>query len=136
MPKKTVKVEIPRVNPDPVLLLIAGILKKHKELGKDSPLDKEDTDALKSIFAKANPQREKAKDYESKSQSHNETARGYLGLNKKQGTETPGTGLYHVTQVRDTLLKKHRGNEEKLSEYTFKVVVGQAKSPKPRKPKG
>lgn len=135
MARKTIRVEIPRTNPDTVLEMIAGILKKHKEMGNKSPLDKQVADALKHIYAKAEPIRKKAKEHEAKAQSNNDEARGLLGVNATQGSNTPGTGLYYLTQARDILLPKYKGNEEKLSEWAFDVVLGQAKSPKPRKPK-
>ncbi|MFH1005724.1 MAG: hypothetical protein V1781_09595 [Bacteroidota bacterium] len=137
--RKTVRVKIPRKNPDPMLVLIDGINEKHVELcgsssvennARSSPLDNEDAEALLNIHIKARSEREQAKDFEAKAQSHNQKAREYLGLNKEQGVNSPGTGMYHVIQVRNTLLKKYRGNEEKLSEWGFEVVIGQAKSPK------
>ena len=52
-----------------------------------------------------------------------------FGLGKNQTKDTANTGLFLVTGIRDGLLKSFRNNEEKLSEYGFKVVVGTAKSP-------
>lgn len=133
MARKTIRVSIPRGSADDMITLINQVLKQHKSLGKQSPLDKEDVTALDALLKKALPVREKAKDFEAKAQSNNQDARAFLGLNPEQSSTTPNTGLYHLLQVRDTLLKKLKGHEEKLSEYGFNVVLGTAKLKKTKK---
>lgn len=127
MARKTIRVEFSRTNPDELIKLITDVLEKNEKVNL---LDAEDKDALIKILPDAKSERKQATEYEALAQSHNENAKNLLGISKQQSINTPNTGYYHISQVRNTLLKKFRGNEEKLSEWGFKVVVGKAKSPK------
>lgn len=127
MARKTVRVKIPRGNADDMIDLIKHVLKHDKELGKNSLLDKVDVTALTALLKAAEPEREKAKELEAAAQGFNQSAKNHLGISREQNINTPNTGLYHITQVRDTLLKKLKGVEEKLGEYGFNVAIGSAK---------
>ncbi len=135
MARKTVRVDVPRRSPDEMLVLINTINLKNVALGQSTPLDAEDSAALVDIYNKALAERQQAKTLEAQAQAHNQNARQFLGMNKEQSVHSPGTGLFHVTQVRDTLLKKFKGKEEQLGEWGFPTVVGNAKSPRPRQKK-
>jgi hypothetical protein len=52
-----------------------------------------------------------------------------LGIGEGQTATTPDTALNVITYARKQLLVAHEGNEEKLGEYGFEVVIGTAKSP-------
>ena len=134
MARKTVKVDIPDGSPHALLELIDKILEKHNKDPQNSPLDEEDVKILEAMQKEGAPMRKKAKELDEEKQALNNQVSQLLGIGKGQNRETPGTGGFAVTGVRDTLLKKYRGIEENLSQYGFNVVIGEAKSPI-RKPK-
>jgi len=69
------------------------------------------------------------------SQQEGKEASLRIGSAEGQSVKTKGTLYNYLTRMRDTLLEEFEDNEEKLGEWGFKVVTGEAKSPT-RKPKG
>jgi len=120
MARKTVRVDIPRTNPDDMLTLMDSIKKENTNQGANSPLKPKDAQGITDTSAKAQSIRDKAKEFEAKAETQNQEAREIFGINKNQGVDTPNTGLFFVASVRDTLLNEYRGNEEKLSEWGLK----------------
>jgi hypothetical protein len=129
MSRKTVRVEIPSRKPDDFISLLVKVNNKHEELGESSPLlplNKMDVYAGK--LGQATALRDESKALRAQSESKMEEAMLNLGIAPGQTRETPDTLYNLVLRVRDVLLVTHQGNEEKLSEWGFNVVVGQAKS--------
>jgi signal transduction histidine kinase len=134
MARKTVRVDFIRTNADDLIVLMNRLIDRHTLLGTASPLKAAEVEALTELVASAATQRRQVKEAEARSQSLNNTVNTLLGIAKGQGATSPNTGLFLLTGMRDTLLKEYRGEEEKLSEWGFNVVTGEAKSPQ-RKPK-
>ncbi len=129
MARKTIKVEIPRSKPDAFITLLKAIVAKHDADPATSKLDAAEVSSLKTILTNGEDLRLKSVQAKKLSESLMEESNMALGLGKNQTKDTANTALYLVTGIRDGLLKTFRNNEEKLSEYGFKVVVGTAKSP-------
>lgn len=129
MARKTIKVEIPRSKPDAFITLIKAIIAKHEADPAASKLEATEVATLKAILSNGEDLRLKSIQAKKSSESLMEESNMAFGLGKNQTKDTANTGLFLVTGIRDGLLKSFRNNEEKLSEYGFKVVVGTAKSP-------
>jgi len=135
MARKTIRIKLPRKSPSNLLLLLSDIKKKHDDLGANSPLDATDAAAIDALITSLQPKYTEAKELEAGAQILNEQVRVGLGMYIGQTAQTPGTGMYLTTKLRDLLLSLHKGNEESLSLYGFNVVVGQARIPRRRKEK-
>src|SRR3990172_11090099 len=97
MARRTVKIKIPVKKPDAFKKLLEKILKRHRELGKDSPLNKfgkVDMKKFSAEFTKANGSRSKSEDLKKESENEMEKAKNIYGTAKGQTIETPGT-LYN-----------------------------------------
>ncbi len=135
MARKTVRVEIPRKNPDDILTLMDEIILQHTTLGVDSKLTDAVVNDLKATAVAVKPIRQAAKDAEALAQQKNQEARQKLGVDKGQTSTTPGTGIYKLIDIAEKLQNAYKGNEEAMSGYGYKVVVGsfapKGKTPKP-----
>ncbi len=129
MTRKTVRVEIPAGKPDQIISLAETINRKHESLGETSPLTSiNKMDVFASKLTQGKQLRDESKELKRTSEAKMEEAMVNLGLATGQTSATPDTMYNLLLQVRDLLLVTYRGNEEKLSEWGFKVVVGQAKA--------
>lgn len=122
-----VKVIIPR-NPVMLLRLANNILKKDLADDEASILNIFDMADLKEKVELAEEQddltRKLNRDKEKAYKLRNEA----LGLSKTQRRITPGTVLYYVVSVRDTLIGKFKGVEQMLGDWGFEVNVSQSPS--------
>jgi hypothetical protein len=129
MARKTVRVEIPSSKPDQFISLAEKVKNKHGELGEASPLSVlNKMDVFGGKLGQASVLRDESKNLRNQSESKMEEAMLNLGIAPGQTKETPDTVYNLMLRVRDLLLVAYQGNEEKLSEWGFKVVVGQAKT--------
>ncbi|MBI4931585.1 MAG: hypothetical protein HY841_12520 [Bacteroidetes bacterium] len=139
MARRTVRIEVPINKPDAFSKLLNKILKQHETLGKDSPLEnnpKIDMKKFKESLTTADQKRAASEKLKGQSEDTMQEAKTIYGNGKGQDVETPGT-LYNMEdEVKDILLHENKGNEEELSQWGYNVVVGSAKSPKPRQKKG
>lgn len=130
MAQKTVRVEIPDGSPDKLFKLVGDIIEKDGELGAASLIKDLETLAQAQMDL---PVAEKAQEDGDKAakeaQKQHNIAASMLGIAPGQTRQMKGTLLYFVTDARDALLRKCRGNEETLSEWGFNVVLGEAHSP-------
>lgn len=128
MTRKTIKVTIPYNKPDELISLAENVNNKHEELGESSPLSAlNKMDVFGDKLGQAGQLRNESKKLRNQSESKMEEAKLNLGIAAGQTKETPDTVYNLMLRIRDLLLVTHQGNEEKLSEWGFKVVVGQAK---------
>jgi hypothetical protein len=130
MARKTKRVGIPNGQPDKFVDLAKKILKKHKELGVDSPLKSIQMDVFEAQLNDAESKRTKSKELRMKSEALMQEANNKLGLAKGQNLQSTDTVYSLMTHIRDMLLVMNRNHEEKLSEWGFEVVVGVAKAGK------
>ena len=86
-------------------------------------------DKFNSKLGGAESDRLESEKLREQSEAKMQQARIQLGTDKGQSINTPNTLYYLITLIRDFLLVVYAGNEEVLSEWGFKVVVGEAKSP-------
>jgi hypothetical protein len=129
MTRKTVRVEIPFRKPDDFIALAENVNNKHEGLGETSPLSVlNKMDVFGAKLGQASGLRDESKTLRNKSESKMEEAKLNLGIAIGQTKETPDTVYNLMLRIRDLLLVTYQGNEEKLSEWGFKVVVGQAKT--------
>ncbi len=129
MTRKTVRVEVPTHKPDQFISLAESINSKHESLGEASPLvSLNKMDVFSGKLGEGKQLRDESKELKRSSESKMEQAKLNLGLATGQTSATPDTVYNLMLRVRDLLLVTYRGNEEKLSEWGFKVVVGQAKT--------
>lgn len=135
MARKTVRVDIPDGKPDDLLALGQSIFDKHTKDGEASPLDKDKMIGLGAALGIATPQHKAARDADAVAQKARQVRDVAMGTADGQNAQTPNTVLNLTTYARDELLLTNAGVEEGLTAYGFKVVIGSAKSPSPRKPK-
>lgn len=137
MARKTIRVDIPAKQPNDFSKLLADIWAKHTALGGNSPLinfPKVNMTTYNTLRGNADTKRAQAIALHQQAENVNEQADLIFGRGKGQSAQTPNTLYNMITLIRDLLLVQNAGNEEALSEWGFKVVVGTAKSPK-QKPK-
>jgi len=123
MSKTSVKVEIPEKQPDKLTGLAEKVNKKHKELGTASPLKLLDMEKFDANLTDGIGKREQAKKLHDEAESLNQQAGLSLGIDKSQNVKTPGTVYSTLASVRDVLLGIYKGQEKKLSEWGFDVVI-------------
>ena len=135
MARKTIRIDIPTGSADDLIALAEDIISKNTALGPAAELDGSIVSDMVNKASQAKIKRDKADRLAAEAKTLNEQAATLLGTAPGQTALTEGTVLFHITGFRDTLLTKHRGNEEALSEYGFATVVGTAKTPGARKKK-
>lgn len=132
MARKTIKVSIEIKKPQDFSKLVHRILEKHKEMGKSSPLKSFINFNEKDLsvkLSKGDAARHESETLKKKSESKMEDARKLYGTAAGQNITTPGTVYHDAAGIRKFLLSYYEGQEEKLSEFGFDVVIGSAKSP-------
>lgn len=134
MARKTIRVDIPTGSPDKLIKLAKDINTRNNKVGTTPELDVDKATATNSTATTAEGKRALAASMAAEAQALNDEAATLLGIAAGQNAQTPNTLLFDVTGYRDELLMAFRGNEEKLSEYGFNVVVGEAKSPTKKPP--
>lgn len=134
MSKTTIKVEISESKPDLLTKLGDAVLAKHLQLGATSPLSGLDMVTFATKLSDGKAKRAEAKKLHDQAESLNQQAGLSLGLDKSQNAKTPGTIYSTLTSVRDILLGLNRGQEKKLSEWGFDVVISDVTKSKPANP--
>ena len=129
MSRKTVSAPIPAESPDELQTLGDGLVAQHEALGDVSPLDKDKMTTLKNRLSGAKSADGDFKSREAQAQSFRQVRDTHLGISEGQNVTTPGTALNLINYARKQLLVTYEGNEEKLKEFKFNVVVGTAKTP-------
>jgi len=124
--KTTVKVEIPVHKPDELTKTGEDVFKKHTELGVQSPLNGLDMETFAKNLDDAVSKRTEAKRLHDQAELLNQQAGLNLGTDPAQNTKTTGTVYSTLTSARDILLGLYRGQEKKLSEWGFNVVISDA----------
>lgn len=138
MARRTVRVEIPISKPDEFAKLLKKVVDKNTAMGALSPLKNFAQVNMLTFDTKradADKFRADSENLRQQSETKMEQARNVFGTAKGQNVNTPGTCYNMVNLIKDFLLINYAGNEEILSEWGFKVVVGAAKSPTPKKKK-
>ena len=82
---------------------------------------------LKDAVTQAKASHKDFKKFDGQAQAARQTRDISLGV--EPGKAKAATVLAGLTYARKQLLIAHEDNEDKLSEYGFKVVIGTAKSP-------
>ena len=121
--KTTIKVEIPVHKPDVLISTGKEVLKKHAELGDKSPLNGLDMETFERNLNSAIDKRTQAKKLHDQAELLNQQAGLSLGTDSTQNTKTAGTVYSTITSARDILLGLYKGQEKKLSEWGFEVVI-------------
>lgn len=135
MPKKNIRVSFPVNSPAKLIKLNKDIIKKHEDLGDDSPLNEFDMASLKSKVEQAETLREEAARMHSEAEGKNQQARVLLGIDKGQDSFTEGTVYYIDVLIRNHLLGVYINHEESMSIFGFNVVIRMSKMPKRKKKK-
>lgn len=135
MANRTVKVDIPREDPDDLITLAETIIAKHEADPANSKLSASEVLLLKQQVAAAKPARAKAVKMKQDLQAATEEYQLAVGTGKGQTSTTPGTVYNLVNRAKKTLLIAHEGKEEQLETYGMKVKVSLSKPRGPRKPK-
>ncbi len=133
MAKKNVRVEIPKAKPDKLIELAKLVSAKHVLDGVASPLNGLDMATFNTNLTEAEQKNAKAKQLAKDSEEAFEDRDIALGIGEDQTSTTPGTVYSSLTAVRDTLLGKFKGKDQKLGEWGFKVDTS-SPGPKPKPP--
>lgn len=138
MARKTVRITIPSSKPDDFSKLLNNIVTQDTQLGDKSPL-KGDSDIDMPDFvtklAQADNFHQQSENLKAQSEDLMQRAKTIYGTGVGQNINTPGTLYYILDIIKQTLLKKNKGNEDALSRFGFSVVIGQSKSPVPKNKK-
>ena len=132
--KTTTKVEIPVHKPDELINSGGDVLKKHVQLGEKSPLNGLDMATFERNLNDAIAKRAEAKKLHDQAELLNQQAGLSLGTDSSQNTKTPGTVYSTLTSARDILLGTYKGQEKKLSEWGFDVVISDVPQSSKTKP--
>ena len=122
--RRNLRIAISRTNPKTLVELAEAILTKDLELGAASPLNGALSIPVFSAAAiEARAQYTEWDGHFSLAQSLNMQADVLLGYAEGQNSLSPDTIYYDLCLIRDHLLQRFMGTEEKLSEWGFKVVI-------------
>ena len=123
--KTAIKVEIAVHKPDELITTGEGLLKKHIELGEKSPLNGLDMVLYEKNLNDAKARRAEAKKLHDQAELLNQQAGLNLGTDTTQNSKTTGTVYSTITSARGILLGLYKGQEKKLSEWGFDVVISE-----------
>ena len=121
--KTAIKVEIAVHKPDELITTGEDLLKKHVELGEKSPLNGLDMELYERNLNDAKARRAEAKNLHDQAELLNQQAGLNLGTDSTQNSKTTGTVYSTITSARGILLGLYKGQEKKLSEWGFDVVI-------------
>ena len=135
MANRTVRASLPINDTDEFIKVVEGMIARHEDDPAISKLDNDDVAELKALLEAAKPFRDTAKKLREQAQAAQEKFRLALGTGKGQTSKTKGTCYNLANRMRKQLLLAFEGEEEQISTYGLKVVIGTAKPRGPRKPK-
>jgi len=121
--KTTVKVDISVHKAEDLITTSEDVLKKHVELGEKSPLNGLDMETFAKNLNDAKARRAEAKKLHDQAELLNQQAGLSLGTDSTQNSKTTGTVYSTISSVRGILLGMYKGQEKKLSEWGFDVVI-------------
>ena len=136
MSKTSVKIEISKSKPEELTKLGNVVFAKHTALGAASPLNGLDMVTFGTKLSESVDKRAEAKKLHDQAEALNQQAGLSLGVDKSQNTKTAGTVYSTLTSARDILLGLNRGQERKLNEWGFDVIISNvsySKSENPQK---
>jgi len=135
MARTTTRINIPTNSPDLMLKLLSKVGETHLELGAKSPLTSLEMEAYQTRLAEATAKRAQAAKLEAQAQALNAEVSNLIGTAPGQSSKTPDTLYFELCKARDLLLVVHRGQENNLETWGFKVVTGTAAAPRKREKK-
>jgi hypothetical protein len=130
MARSTTRIGIPTKSPDEMLHLASSIQAEHTEAGGQSPLTGIDMESFAARVADAAAKRAEAAKLAARAEALNGEAAKIIGIAKGQTSKTAGTLYYDICKARDILLIVHRGVENNLEPWGFRVVTGTAAAPR------
>ena len=134
MAKKNVRVDIPINKPDEFVKLAGDALAAHDADPTNSDLSPEEVATLRELHTKIADLRSRSAALHAQAEALSQEAQTLMGTAKGQSINTQGTLYFLITGLRDRLLVKFRGLEERLSKYGFNVVIGTSKRSTPKPP--
>jgi len=123
MSKQSIKVALYVKRLDEMIASGETMLAKHKELGAASPLNPLDMASYEKNLLDGKADRQEAKRLHDEAEKLNQQASLKLGMDKSQNITSPGTVYSIRARARDILLGINKGQEKKLSEWGFGVVI-------------
>ncbi|NEW83382.1 MAG: hypothetical protein GZ094_13580 [Mariniphaga sp.] len=132
--KTTVKVDISVHKAEDLITTSENVLKKHFELGEKSPLNGLDMETFAKNLNDAKARRAEAKKLHDQAELLNQQAGLNLGTDPAQNSKTTGTVYSTISSVRSILLGLYKGQEKKLSEWGFDVVISDVPQSSKTKP--
>ncbi|HZK96363.1 MAG TPA: hypothetical protein VFC67_19340 [Prolixibacteraceae bacterium] len=121
--KTTVKVDISVHKAEDLITTGEDVLKRHVELGEKSPLNGLVMETFAKNLNDAKARRAEAKKLHDQAELLNQQAGLSLGTDPTQNSKTTGTVYSTISSVRGILLGLYKGQEKKLSEWGFDVVI-------------
>jgi hypothetical protein len=123
MAKKTVRIEIPERSPKSMIELCGKIISKHKADGESSVLKSLDMATFEGKHGTASTKYTESDSLHKQAEAAHQEAMTAIGVAEGQNINTPDTLYSIIAQIRDMLLVLNKGNEEKLGDWGFDVVV-------------
>jgi hypothetical protein len=135
MAKVSIRVPLPVKSLERLIELMKSVVAKHEAMGISSPLNNPafiDMPAFKAKVLAAEELREKSIAARADAEAYMGQAKSILGTAIGQSINTEGTLYYLLDIIKRMLLVKYRGQEETLSIFGFKVVIGTTKPVGPK----
>lgn len=129
MARKNIKAEIPIKSPDGMIKLAEDLKAKHDTFGgtTDSSLHHYDMGAFGTKTTNAKNKLTDARTNDNQAQGLTQNSYTLMGFAEGQTIETEGTLYFTLDAIRLTLIAHHDGEEEKLQQYGFNIVIGETR---------
>lgn len=123
-------ISLPSSSPYDMLDAADKCIARHKELGKDSPLNSFDMKSFEQYGKEARGYINYARKYHDDAELVSEKLNDLLGFGKEQSIRTKGTLYNRVGLIRDYLLVLYAGNEKQIEAWGFKIIISTSKKKK------
>jgi len=129
MARRNVRVDIPIGSPEEMKTLVEAILAKIDDGTASAALDAAKILTLRAQDTTNNEARTEGRLLHGRAEAKTQEADNALGTGEGQSINTVDT-IYNIVaqHIRESLLLEHQGEEEKLSEYGFNVVISESSS--------
>ena len=121
--KNSARIPLPS-SPKKLIELAESILKRHNDLGADSPLGNlVDVDGLTSLLATCKDAHTDSVELRQQAKAATQRRNRALGIAPDQSITTSGTLLNSLAVIREMMKGLYKGNEQELSTFGYDVAI-------------
>ena len=132
MGRKYVRVDIPRSQPDRLITLAKKLVATHESEGTKSPFSEEQMTRFRETLTSVTALHDEAEALTAKAVGTRHCRNELLGIAEGQNLGSADSLLCQIVDARKQLEVHCRGHEQTMEIYGFDVVVGVARSSKPK----